>query len=244
MVSQKRYMPTNKRFQDHTKMFVGTKTKKGHLNAKEKEKEKTLTEGTLIRVIKEKIYENGWEVRVGKSKNAKTYMCNYGDNIMYLPEHTETDMYYVPKHDCSVQVSIDEKSNVYFITRINDPNKKPISITSDGVSIKGNGTSGIEVTTDTVKATGQLLSDEDVVVKTENTEVSLKDVGEKVESIENDGLETKGDIVITVDSSMLSEQKSSKTEETEDKEVISLLNLYRRVKALEAKVEKLNSTGE
>ena len=245
MVSQKRYMPTNKRFQDHTKMFVGTKTKKGHLGG-DKEKDKSLSEGVLVKVIKEKRYEDGWEVRIGKSKDVKTYMCYYGDNIMYLPEYNETDLYYVPKHECKVWVSIDSKTGVRFITKINDPNKKPISMDSNKISIQGNGSSAIEVTTDVVKAVGQLLSDNDVVVKNEETEVSLKEVGEKVDSLETDGLTTKGDIVIEVDMSKLSTEKETTTQtntETKKTTEVSMTDLYIKIIDLEKRIEKLEQNN-
>ena len=263
MVSQKRYMPTNKRFQDHTKMFVGTKTKKGHLNAEDKEKENTLTEGTLVRVLKAKIYEDGWEVRVGKSKTAKTYMCSYGDNIMYLPESNETELYYVPKHECSVQVSIDTKTKLYFITKINDPNKQPISMTADKISIQGNGSSAIEVTTDTVKAVGELLSDKDVVVDSGDEKISLKGVNEEINSIKTDGIKTIGDIVITTDddssdislketNNQLKDMKENGLEtkgdvvihyEKEETKKISLLDLYNEINDLKQRIDLLEQNN-
>lgn len=248
MVSQKRYMPTNKRFQDHTKMFVGTKTKKGHLNGKEEEKDKTLVEGTLVRIIKQKIYEEGWEVKVGKDSNAKTYMCSYGDNIMYLPDCTETEMYYVPKQECSVQVSIDENTKMYFIMKINDPTKQPISIMNDNISIQSNGTGGLEITSDMVQTTGELSSDTDVTVKTNDVQISLKEVGEQVDDLKKNGLETKGDVVVSTEKSTVS------LIETNDKidsiykngvgnlqvnNQISISQLYNKVIDLENRIEQL-----
>ena len=197
MVAEKRYMPTNKRFQDHTKMFVGTKTKKGHLGGGDKEKEKTLTEGTLVKIIKNKLYEDGWEVRIGKGKDAKTYMCSYGDNIMYLPPNNETELYYVPKHECSVQVSIDTKTKLYFITRINDPNKQPISMTANKINIQGSGTTALEITTNVVKAYSNLVSNEDVIANTNDKSVSLIQVDSQVTSMKENGIKTKGDVVST-----------------------------------------------
>ena len=252
MVSQKRYMPTNKRFQDHTKMFVGTKTKKGHLNAREQDKDKTLVEGTLVRIVKEKIYDEGWEVKVGKGNDAKTYMCSYGDNIMYLPDCTETDMYYVPKHECSVQVNIDQDTKVYFIVKINDPNKQPISIGSDKISIQSNGEGGIEITTDTVQATGELSSDTDVTVKTENKEVSLKEVGNKVDNITENGLETKGDVIVETKTSTVSLIETSNKVNSiyqngvgnlHIKNEISISELYDKVINLERRIEQLEQNN-
>ena len=261
MVAEKRYMPTNKRFQDHTKMFVGTKTKKGHLGGEDKEEEKTLTEGTLVRVVKNKLYEDGWEVRVGKGKDAKTYMCSYGDNIMYLPPNNETELYYVPKHECSVQVSIDTKTKLYFITRINDPNKQPISMTANKISIQGSGTSAIEVTTDVVKAIGDLVSDKDVIVDSGNEKVSLKETNKEVKDIKENGLETLGDIVITTDdeSSNISLKETNKEvkdikengletkgdlivhhqKKDEEPKKISVLELYNTIIDLQKQINEL-----
>lgn len=152
MVDSKRYNPSNKRFQEHTKHFIEGTTLKGHLNEEKKKKDKYKTTGNLVRIVKAKLYSNGWEVKIdGKKVN-----CNYGDNIMYLPPYTSTDLYYIPKNKCEVEVSIDEKSKIHTITRINDPNKLPISMTNDGVTIEGSGEATLKITDDNIELEGNI----------------------------------------------------------------------------------------
>ena len=82
MVDSKRYTPTNERFRKHTQNFVSEKTKKGHLNDKEKDKgDVSKEDGKLIKVYKKLMKKNGWIVKV----DGKEYHCSYGDNIVFLP---------------------------------------------------------------------------------------------------------------------------------------------------------------
>lgn len=173
MVDSKRYNPSNKRFQEHTKHFVEGTTLKGHLNEGKEKKNKYKTTGELIRVVKAKINSDGWEVKVDNKK----INCNYGDNIIYLPPCTSTELYYVPKKKCEVEVSIDEKSKIHTITRIKDPNKQPISMTNDGVKLEGevtldgNGEATLRVTDDVIEVAGENLSVEnDVKIDTTKDE--------------------------------------------------------------------------
>lgn len=152
MVDSKRYNPSNKRFQEHTKHFVEGTTLKGHLNEEKKKKDKYKTTGILVRIVKAKIYSNGWETKVDKKK----INCNYGDNIIYLPPCTSTDLYYIPKKKCEVEISIDEKSKIHTITKINDPNKVPISLTNDGVTIEGSGEATFKITDDDIELSGNV----------------------------------------------------------------------------------------
>lgn len=227
MVSNKRYMPTNKRFQDHTKKFVGTKTKKGHLDPNERSQKDVVKEdGYLVRVIKQKINEDGWEVKVGEDKDAKTYMCTYGDNILYLPDYTETAEYYVPKNQCEVEVSIDSKSKIYTITRMKDPTKKPITIADGKITLQTNdGNAAITVNETNITAIGEIVSNSDIKITTSDGEddISLGKLHNDVQGILNDGLETTGDIIV----------------KNVDDDDISLSVLYNKVKSLEEKINNL-----
>lgn len=265
MVSSKRYMPTNKRFQDHTKQFVGTKSKKGHLNKEDEDKQKTqVTTGYLKRVLIKKMDSDGWEVSVGKGKSAKTYMCSYGDNIVYLPKDcVKTDLYYIPKHECEVELNLDLKTKIYTIQKLKDPNKVPITMMNGEVTLQGSGDSSLTVSNDAIQATGILTSDEDVVVQKDDNEISLVKVDEKITNIQTDGLTTEGDVVakdkdnqevslvqINNDFKDLRKigiqtegdivLKKPKPDNKEKHDEISLFDLYQRVLDLEEKVNKLN----
>lgn len=165
MVDSKRYNPSNKRFQKHTQSFVEGKTMKGHLAGKDKDKNKYKIEGVLVRVNKNALNSDGWHVKIEK----KTVKCNYGDNIVYLPPCIEQGDWYIPKAKCEVEVSIDEKSKIRTITKIKDPNKKPISMNNNGIKLEGSGSSALEVSIDTVKVYGQQLEAEnDIKIDTTN----------------------------------------------------------------------------
>ena len=187
MVDSKRYDPSIKRFQEHTQSFVSGKTKKGHLNSDERTaKDHKRLDGELKRVHKNKLYERGWEVYVDKKK----YMCTYGDNIIYLPPYTETTEYYVPKKKCEVEITVDEKSKIYTITRINDINKQPIELSNHGVVLQGKGLSSVSVTDDIVKTEGDhLLAENDVKIDTTKDkdlpdEISVKKLYKRVQILQ------------------------------------------------------------
>ena len=136
--------------------------------------------------------------------------------------------------------------------KINDPNKQPIAIDSDKISIQSTGTAGIEITTDVVQASGELSSDTDVIIKNKNNEISLKNVNDKVESLEKNGLETKGDIVIeTQDSTVSLIETNDKIDSIYKNGVgslhiqnqISLSELYNKVINLEERIERLEQNN-
>lgn len=187
MVDSKRYDPSIKRFQEHTQSFVSGKTKKGHLSKDERTaNDHKKLDGVLKRVHKNKLYERGWEVYVDKKK----YMCTYGDNIIYLPPYTETEEYYIPKKKCKVQITVDEKTKIYTIIRINDINKQPIELSNEGIVLQGKGLSSISVKDDVVKAEGDhLLAENDVKIDTTKdkdlpNEISVKDLYKQVQILQ------------------------------------------------------------
>lgn len=146
MVDTKRYDPTITRFQKHTKSFVSGKTKKGHLNNGEREAGDVIKEeGILVKVNGKDLQGKSWYVQVGK----KYYWCTYGDNIVYLPECTKNGDFYIPKKKCKVEISIDKKSKIYTITRINDDTKQPIAMVDNEISLSGNVSVSGDVKVDT-----------------------------------------------------------------------------------------------
>lgn len=189
MVDTKRYNPTNKRFQKHTQAFVSGKTKKGHLSTGDRDTGDVVKEtGVLIRVDKNKIQEKGWEVKIDN----KTYMCNYGDNIIYLPPYTENGQYYLPKKECKVEVSIDKKSQIYTITKINDPDKQPITIQNNSITLQTNGEASLQISENTTIISGEELSVEgDVKIDTSKNNtitedvISITDLYKRVQVIES-----------------------------------------------------------
>lgn len=135
MVKSNGYTPTNKYFRNKFQDFASTKTKKGHLNhSDEEEGAKNLT-GTLVKIDKDKLYTNGWLV---ETTDKKQYWCSYGDGVVCLPEYTESGKYYTPKTKTEVNISIDEDNKVYLLTRLKDPNKKPIAFYNDKLEISVN----------------------------------------------------------------------------------------------------------
>lgn len=187
MVNTKRYDPTITRFQKHTKNFVSGKTQKGHLGEKEESGDVTKEEGVLVKVIKKDIYGKGWEVKIGE----KTVMCNYGDNIVYLPDCTVSDQYYIPKKECRVEVSMDKRTKINTITRINDPDKQPISMVGNTVKIKSSGSVALEMGNRITSILGDRLSVQgDVVVDTSEKEdlpdkISVTDLYKRIEVLES-----------------------------------------------------------
>lgn len=194
MVDSKRYTPTNERFRKHTQNFVSEKTKKGHLNDKEKDKgDVSKEDGKLVKVYKKLMKKNGWIVKV----DGKEYHCSYGDNIVFLPPCTDKGTYYVPKKECLVEVSIDKKSKIYTITRMKDPNKQPIEMMNDSISLQGSGLAELKVEADKTKVSGESLDvegdvnvDGDVKIDTSKDEdlpdsISLKSLYKEVQILKN-----------------------------------------------------------
>lgn len=135
MVKSNGYTPTNKYFRNKFQDFASTKTKKGHLNKSgDDEGTKTLT-GVLVKVSKQKMYDNGWLV---ETTDKKQYWCSYGDGVLCLPDSVESKEYYTPKKNVEVEISVDEDNKIYTITRLKDPNKKPLALYSDTLEISLN----------------------------------------------------------------------------------------------------------
>ncbi|MBR1610721.1 MAG: hypothetical protein IJ672_04415 [Methanobrevibacter sp.] len=140
MTGIKKRAPTNKEFKGHFQGLAGTRVKKGHLNNQEEKKpeDNAKENGELIRIHKKKLYEKGWEVKVGTGKDAVTYMCSYGDAVLCIPDSNITEEYYIPKNKTNVEVTIDKKSKIYTVTKINSPNVKPIALYEDNLVISTN----------------------------------------------------------------------------------------------------------
>lgn len=164
MVKSNSYTPTNKYFRNKFQDFASTKTKKGHLdNSDDKEGTKTLT-GTLIKVSKQKMYDDGWLV---ETSDGKQYWCSYGDGVIALPESTESAQYYVPKKKVQVEINVDEDNKIYILTRLKDPNKKPIALYSDKLEISTNtntdtnkdNTAKIEVSKNDISLIGKTIAE-------------------------------------------------------------------------------------
>lgn len=164
MVKSNGYTPTNKYFRNKFQDFASTKTKKGHLNNQgDEEGAKKLT-GVLIKIDRKKIYSNGWLV---ETTDKKQYWCSYGDGVLCLPDVTESDSYYTPKKKIEVEISIDEDNKVYTLTRLKDPNKKPIALYSDKLELSVNtneetnkdNKAKIEVSKNDVKIMGQTIAE-------------------------------------------------------------------------------------
>ena len=137
--------------------------------------------------------KNGWIVKV----DGKEYHCSYGDNIVFLPPCTDKGTYYVPKKECLVEVSIDKKSKIYTITRMKDPNKQPIEMMNDSISLQGSGAAELKVEADKTKVSGESLDvegdvnvDGDVKIDTSKDEdlpdsISLKSLYKEVQILKN-----------------------------------------------------------
>ena len=171
MVDVKRHTPTNKRFQKYTQSFVEGKTMKGNLNKGDKDKNSYKVTGILEKIHSKGLDSNGWYVKINK----KTLQCYYGDNIIYLPPYTVNGDWYIPKSKCEVEVSINEKSNIFTITRIKDPNKKPIAMDNDGVRLAGSGIGAIRVAKNIVQAVGEHLAVQNEIVVDTTDDKDLPD---------------------------------------------------------------------
>lgn len=164
MVKSNGYTPTNKYFRNKFQDFASTKTKKGHLNNQDEEEGAKKLTGKLVKIDRKKIYTDGWLV---ETTDGKQYWCSYGDGVVCLPDVTESDSYYVPKKQIDVEISIDEDNKVYTLTRLKDPNKKPIALYSDKLELSVNtnektnkdNTAKIEVSKNDVKIMGQTIAD-------------------------------------------------------------------------------------
>lgn len=182
MVDSKRYNPSNKRFQEHTKSFIEGTTRKGHLDSKGGKKDKYKTMGELIRVTIANIRGDGWYCKVDEEGYLN---CNYGDNVVFLPPHTVSanGMYYIPKSKCEVEISVDKNTKMHTITKINDPNKQVINISNDGVVINGSGDAKLSVEKDNVVVEGDIKIDTSKMDDIDENEISLTDLYKQVQEI-------------------------------------------------------------
>lgn len=197
MTGIKKRSPTNKEFKTNFQKLASTATKKGHLTDQTKKADDNAVEiGTLVRIVRDKMYENGWEVKVGTGSESKTYMCSYGDGVLCIPESTVTDQYLVPKEKTEVEVSIDKKSKIYTIKKIKTNNTKPIALYDDLLTIStntntntnGNVSASIEVSNDSVN-----LKTNSVKITSDNEEIDLvkshktvKSLSEENESVQKE----------------------------------------------------------
>lgn len=188
MTGIRKRSPTNKEFKTNFQGLASTRTKKGHLTNQEKKASDNAVEtGTLIRISKEKLYENGWEVQVGTDSDAVTYMCSYGDGVLYLPDSTETDVYYIPKEKTEVELVIDKQTKIYTITKINTLNKKPIALYENKLTISTNTNTNtnsdvntsIEVSNNSVNINSDIVT----ITDSQNNQVDLVESQKKVDSL-------------------------------------------------------------
>lgn len=179
MTGIRRRSPTNKEFKTNFQGLAATKTKKGHLDSQQEKKasDNAKEVGTLIRITKDKLYENGWEVQVGSGSGAKTYMCSYQDGVLYIPPFTETDKYYVMKEKVEVEISIDKQTKVYNITKINTLNKKPLALYNEKLTISTNTNtntnSNVETSIEVSNNSVEINSDNIIINDSNNNKINL-----------------------------------------------------------------------
>lgn len=214
--------PTNKEFKTNFQGLASTKTKKGHLTSQERESDDVAREyGTLIRIHKNKMYENGWEVQVGTDKDAVTYMCSYQSSVLYIPDSTETDSYYVPKQKTQVEVNIDKKSKIYTIVKINSLNKTPIALYENNLTISTNTN---EDTNKDVKASIEVsnesitLKSNNIVIKdSDNNKINLVESNKNLSNLQQEVSDLKDEKEkITVEISTVKESIQSNTTQNQE----------------------------
>ena len=263
MVKSNSYTPTNKYFRNKFQDFASTKTKKGHLdNSDDKEGTKTLT-GTLVKVSKQKMYTDGWLVETTEKKQ---YWCSYGDGVIALPDSTESAEYYTPKKKVEVEINIDEDNKVYILTRLKDPNKKPIALYSDKLEISTNtntdtnknNTAKIEVSKNDISLVGKTIADafETKQISVTDTINTTNAIADKTisDSIQTQTLQTKeirlstdeiepsitpiGDNILAVNRTMISPELSTKHIQVNTIQ-LGDEGLHTRLQRLEKRIEDL-----
>lgn len=195
MVKSNRYSPTNKKFKSHFENFASDKVKKGHLNKNERDSEDTsIKTGILKRIERKKLYDNGWEVEIDK----KIYHCTYAGKVMAIPPSTMTEVYYVPKKRCEVEVQIDKVSKIYSITNIKDVNLTPIALYEDVVQISANTNTNtnqenkaeIKVSKTGITLTGTIGVTNNINVEGNVTATNIEKLENKVKSLEEQANDT------------------------------------------------------
>ena len=111
-------------------------------------------------------------------------MCTYGDNIVYLPECTKQGNLYKPKKECKVEVSIDKKSKIYTITRING-DKQPIFMVDSTISLQGDGDASLTVESDKTSVTGDIEIDTSKDDNISTDKISVKNLYKEIEIIKS-----------------------------------------------------------
>ena len=187
MVGIKKRAPTNKEFRNHFQDFASTKTKKGHLNSKSQKSKNSKEIGVLVRIIRDKLYENGWEVEVGTGKKKKTYMCSLDSSVLYIPDSEITEKYLVPKQKTEVEITIDTKSQIYRITKIKSRNIKPIALFEDVLTISTNTNtdtnSDVSASIELSKDTVNIKSDNVKITDSNNKQIDLIGLQIEVETL-------------------------------------------------------------
>lgn len=186
MVKAKSYTPTNKRFRRHFQDIAQTSTKKGHLGNQEREQEDIVAEkGILVRIDKNKLSTNGWEVEVGVGDDKKTYNCVNGTGELTMPECIESQQYFTPKLTTSVDVLLDNVSKIYTITRIRslnkvmmgDPSSVKIGLPQEEESTDT--TSEIVLNRSNIQITNSVIVDGNIEAQ------NIKGMEEKIRQLEN-----------------------------------------------------------
>lgn len=206
MTGIRKRSPTNKEFKTNFQGLASTKTKKGHLNNEDKKaSDNAVEKGTLVRIHREKIYDNGWEVKVGSGKDSVTYMCSYGDGILQIPDSNITNNYFIPKNKTEVELTIDKKSKIYTIIKLKTSDKKPIALFDDNLTISTNTNTDTNSDTETSIEVGKTTvninsnnvtitdSDDNVIDLVENAEEQKK-LGEQQEQFEKKQSKIEGKV--------------------------------------------------
>lgn len=184
MVGIKKRSPTNKEFRTHFQDFASTQTKKGHLNNTSQKSKIGKETGVIIRILKDKIYENGWEVKVGTGNESKKYMCSIDSSILYMPKSTITDKYYIPEQKTEVEISIDTKSQIYSITKIKSTDTIPLALYDGVLTISTNtNTDTNSSVTSSIKLSDtsiDIISDKVQITDSNNNQVDLIDLHSQV----------------------------------------------------------------
>ncbi len=187
MVGIKKRAPTNKEFRNHFQDFASTETKKGHLNSKSQKSKNSKEIGVLIRIIRDKLYENGWEVEVGTGSEKKTYMCSLDSAVLYAPDSEVTEKYLVPKQKTEVEITIDTKSQIYRITKIRSGNIKPIALFENVLTISTNTNtdtnSDVSASIELSKDTINIKSDNVKITDSNNKQIDLIGLQSEVETL-------------------------------------------------------------
>lgn len=223
MVKSNRYSPTNKKFKSHFENFASDRVKKGHLSKNERDSDDTsIQTGILKRIDRKKLYDKGWEVEIDK----KTYHCSYAGNVMAIPPSTMTDMYYVPKKKCEVEVQIDKVSKVYSITKIKDVNLTPIALYEDVVKISANtntntnkkNTASISISKTGIKLEGNIGVTNNIAVEGDITATNIERLENKVKTLEEESKDNSDIEALQKEISELKKQIADLQATTEDVE--------------------------